>query len=77
MSAGAARPQFTPTRWREGYAVADVDDFLDRVFHALSTGHPVPDVASVVFRPTRFGQGDDMAEVDAFLDELAAGLPDQ
>lgn len=77
MSAGAARPQFTPTRWREGYSVADVDDFLDRVFHALSTGHPVPDVDGARFRPTRFGEGYDMEEVDDFLDELAAGLSDQ
>lgn len=77
MSAGAARPQFTPTRWREGYSVADVDDFLDRVFHALSTGHPVPDVDGARFRPTRFGEGYDMEEVDDFLDELAPGLPDQ
>ena len=77
MSAGAARPQFTPIRWREGYAVADVDDFLDQVFHALSTGHPVPDVDGARFRPTRFGEGYDMEEVDDFLDELAAGLSDQ
>lgn len=77
MSSDAARPQFTRTRWREGYALADVDDFLERVFHAPSTGQPVPDVDSAVFRPTRFGEGYDMGEVDDFLDELAAGLPGQ
>ncbi|WP_282072055.1 DivIVA domain-containing protein [Janibacter hoylei] len=76
MSTGA-RPSFTRTRWREGYAVPDVDDFLDRVFHALSTGHPVPHIDGARFRPTRFGEGYDMEEVDDFLDELSAGLPDQ
>ncbi|MCT1618373.1 DivIVA domain-containing protein [Janibacter hoylei] len=34
MSTGA-RPSFTRTRWREGYAVSDVDDFLDELAAGL------------------------------------------
>ena len=60
-----------------GYRMDQVDDVLDRVFHALSTGQPAPDIDGARFRPTRFGEGYDMEEVDDFLDELAAGLPDQ
>lgn len=73
-STGASRPTFSTTRFREGYAVGDVDDFLDAVFTAISTGQPVPPIAAAVFRPVRLETGYDMAEVDAFLDELEAGL---
>ncbi|MGO4130112.1 DivIVA domain-containing protein [Janibacter sp. RAF20_2_2] len=34
MSTGA-RTSFTRTRWREGYAVSDVDDFLDELAAGL------------------------------------------
>lgn len=71
---GASRPTFTTTRFREGYAVGDVDAFLDTVFTAISTGQPVPPIATAVFRPVRMANGYDMDEVDAFLDELEAGL---
>ncbi|QBF45898.1 DivIVA domain-containing protein [Janibacter limosus] len=73
-STGASRPTFSTTRFREGYAVGDVDDFLDAVFTAISTGQPVPPIATAVFRPVRLEIGYDMAEVDDFLDELEAGL---
>lgn len=73
-STGASRPTFSTTRFREGYAVGDVDDFLDAVFTAISTGQPVPPIATAVFRPVRLETGYDMAEVDDFLDELEAGL---
>lgn len=73
-SAGTSRPTFTTTRWREGYAVGDVDDFLDTVFTAISSGQPVPPIASAMFRPVRLEMGYDMGEVDTFLDELEAGL---
>lgn len=73
-AAGMARPTFTTTRFREGYATEDVDRFLDEVFTALASGRPVPNITEAVFTPTRFGVGYDMAEVDQFLDELSAGL---
>lgn len=68
-----SRPAVTTTRFRDGYDVRDVDDFLDEVFTAISTGRPVPDIAGARFRPTRFRPGYEVAEVDAFLDELASG----
>lgn len=73
-STGMGRPGFTRTRFRSGYAVEDVDAFLDAVFSALASGQSPPDIDSARFRPTRFAPGYDMTEVDAFLEELASGL---
>lgn len=72
--AGTGRPTFRLTRFfQEGYAVEDVDNFLDEVFAAIAGGRPVPNITEAVFRPTR-STGYDMAEVDHFLDDLSANL---
>ena len=73
MTERAARPTFRQAGFLQtGYAVADVDDFLDRVFAAIATGGVVPDILTARFATTR--RGYDMAEVDQFLDEVVAGL---
>ncbi|MEH3034546.1 MAG: DivIVA domain-containing protein [Aeromicrobium erythreum] len=60
-------------KFREGYDVDEVDDFLLAVERRL-TGRPdsalAHDIASVRFTPRRLRGGYDMGEVDAYLDEL-------
>lgn len=74
MTQHAARPTFrTAGFFREGYDSAQVDDFVDRVFTAIATATPVPDILTARFTTTRRG-GYDMDEVDSFLDEVAADL---
>lgn len=75
MTPEDSRPQFRTTGWlSQGYAVEDVDDFLDQVFAAVAAGRPVPDIMEARFRTARGRGAYDMAEVDTFLDELVAGL---
>lgn len=67
--------RFTPTRFRAGYDVTEVDDFLDRCDQALSSGDGSVTAQSVLemrFNPTQFQEGYDMDEVDAFLDDVLA-----
>ena len=64
---------FTPTRFSDGYAMDQVDDFLDRCEHALATGDGsvnAQDVAGMRFAQTRFTPGYAIDEVDAFLDDV-------
>jgi DivIVA domain-containing protein len=70
---GRPAPQFSAVRLREGYAVDEVDDFVDRVMatvNGLPVSRPVTadEVRRVQFRPVRLTEGYDMEEVDAFLD---------
>lgn len=65
-------PRFTLHRFRRGYAVADVDAFLDSVSAAIRDGAPVPDVVTAQFR-SAYG-GYDEREVDEFLDDLHTQL---
>ena len=75
MTTEGARPQFRTTGWlSQGYAVEDVDDFLDKVFAAVAAGRPVPDILETRFATARGRGAYDMAEVDDFLDELVARL---
>ena len=67
--------RFTPTRFRAGYDMAEVDVFLDRCEQALKTGDGSVNAESVLdmrFTPTRFREAYEMAEVDAFLDDVLA-----
>lgn len=69
----AGAPQFSTVRLREGYAMDEVDEFVDRVL-ATVNGHPVArpvtaeEVRTVQFRPVRFSEGYDVMEVDLFLE---------
>jgi DivIVA domain-containing protein len=73
MNAGLSR-RFTRTRYRAGYAMADVDAFIDKIEATLGIrpryGPPVTaaDVAAVQFRLVRLRTGYDMREVDEALD---------
>ena len=60
--------------FRSGYAVEDVDAFLDAVFSALATGQSPPDIDSARFRSTWYAPGYEMGQADDFLEELASGL---
>lgn len=70
-----SQPQFRTAGFlQQGYAVGDVDDFLDQATAAIASGGTVPDILTVQFRTARGGYR--MDEVDQFLDELAANLTD-
>lgn len=67
--------RFPTTRIRAGYAVEDVDAFLDRVQAALSGAAPPltpQEIRGVAFSTTMLRRGYDEQEVDGFLDELEA-----
>ena len=65
--------RFTPVRFREGYDMSEVDDFLDQVVAALESGAPVADlVEHARFTPVRMREGYDMADVDDFLARVVA-----
>ncbi|MCP2339698.1 DivIVA domain-containing protein [Actinomadura rupiterrae] len=62
---------------RQGYVMADVDAFLDRVIAGLrGTQPPVSarDVREATFRTARFNGAYDEQDVDRFLAQLAAAL---
>jgi DivIVA domain-containing protein len=82
MDAGLSR-RFTRTRYRAGYAIADVDAFIDKVEATLGIrpryGPPVTaaDVAAARFRLVRLRTGYDMREVDEALDAYEERLREQ
>lgn len=68
---------FRIVRGREGYAMEEVDRFLDRLAGALGSRPPTmtaEQVAAQRFSPVRMGAGYDMGDVDAFLDRAATEL---
>ena len=67
------RPRFGVVRFKEGYDMGEVDDFLDRLFATLEgrpVGQPVTasDVKAVMFTPVRMREGYEVEDVDRFLD---------
>lgn len=73
MSRQPGRPTFTTVRFlRAGYAVEEVDDFLDELFTAIGSDGPLPDIVNARF--TMSLRGYSVEEVDAFLDEVQADL---
>ncbi|GAA1562358.1 hypothetical protein GCM10009741_79780 [Kribbella lupini] len=73
-------PRFTPVKFREGYDMAEVDDFVDRVMatvNGLPVERPVTtrEIRTVQFSPVRMREGYDVMEVDLFL-ETAEGWLD-
>ncbi|WP_350274706.1 DivIVA domain-containing protein [Kribbella sp. HUAS MG21] len=81
VAGGQQAPQFSTVRLQEGYAMDEVDEFVDRLL-ATVNGQPVArpvtadEVRNVQFRPVRFSEGYDVMEVDAFLDTAQAWLRD-
>lgn len=73
------RPQFATVRLREGYAIEDVDEFVDRALAALSvpwaSGSLTPDdIRYAEFATVRLRLGYDEEEVDAWCDEVERRL---
>ncbi|WP_286690693.1 MULTISPECIES: DivIVA domain-containing protein [unclassified Aeromicrobium] len=66
-------PVFRTTRWRTGYRVDDVDDFLADVLPRV-TDRPDSALAERIvqarFATVHLGAGYDMSDVDAYLDDL-------
>lgn len=65
------RPSFTHVRLREGYAIEEVDEFLDRVERGLVRAE---EVNQVQFSTVRMRAGYDEDEVDDHLDRVEAML---
>ena len=68
---------FRPTRFREGYDVTEVDEFLRRAHRALESEDgsiTAEDVRAVRFSPVRLKEGYDMGQVDGELERIAAAL---
>lgn len=65
--------RFTPRKAQGGYAVQEVDDFLERLAQAADRGEQLRAlVDGARFTPVRLRAGYDMGEVDDFLDEVVA-----
>lgn len=82
LASDVAAKRFQPTKFREGYDQAEVDDFLDRVQATLAgyeRGRPSEpltpeDVIATTFSPTRWRDGYDQGQVDDFLDQIVVAL---
>jgi DivIVA domain-containing protein len=75
-------PLFSTVRLREGYALAEVDEFVERVMatvNGLPVSRPVTaeEIRSVQFSSVRLTEGYDIEEVDLFLDTAEAWLGGQ
>ncbi len=76
---GRPAPQFSTVRLREGYATAEVDEFVERVMatvNGLPVTRPVTaqEIRSVQFSSVRLTEGYDIEDVDMFLDTAEAWL---
>lgn len=77
VDAFVANARFNATRFREGYDVVEVDDFLDSIVESLRVAQPqmLADLPQAImdkqFQAVQFKEGYDMSDVDDFLDELA------
>ncbi|WP_410793659.1 DivIVA domain-containing protein [Kribbella sp. C-35] len=74
-----APPQFSTVRLREGYDIAEVDEFVERVMatvNGLPVSRPVTaaEIRGAQFSPVRLAEGYDIVEVDMFLDTAEAWL---
>ncbi|WP_020391155.1 DivIVA domain-containing protein [Kribbella catacumbae] len=72
-------PRFSPVKLREGYDMAEVDDFVDRVMatvNGLPVDRPVTssEVRTIQFSSVRIREGYDVMEVDLFLEEAEGWL---
>jgi DivIVA domain-containing protein len=68
--------RFSPVRLREGYAMGEVDDFLDQLQNAARSGQPfAPLVAAAQFTKVRAREGYDIDDVDAFLARMSSVVP--
>lgn len=80
-SSEIASISFSTTRLHEGYAIAEVDAFVDSVRKAMQkweSGHTgglvAEDVMLARFTPIKFFKAYDEIQVDDFLDDVAVTL---
>lgn len=66
--------RFTVVRLAEGYDIAEVDAFTDRIRATLGTTLSDDDVRHVQFTTVRLRAGYDMRAVDEYLDDVIARL---
>ncbi|WP_051197128.1 DivIVA domain-containing protein [Jonesia quinghaiensis] len=71
--------KFQVTKFREGYDMVEVDDYLDRIAAAAQSGpqeiqHIIADIPTAKFQVTKFREGYDMVEVDDLLDTVLLAL---
>lgn len=73
--------RFRATKFREGYDLDEVDDYLDRIVATLRARQAgeagdvtLADLDTVAFTATRFREGYEMADVDDFLDRVRVEL---
>ncbi|WP_235736479.1 DivIVA domain-containing protein [Nocardioides alcanivorans] len=70
------RARFRPTRLSNGYDMGEVDDFLDRVGRACTTGGDVSALLDTAhFTLVRFRSGYAVDDVDDFLGSLRGAAP--
>lgn len=76
-----AAVRFSTTKWREGYAMEDVDGMREKIRASLldwEAGRPgelkADSLAQLEFQPTKFRAGYDQDQVDKFLAGVAATL---
>lgn len=82
-SSEIAKATFSTRKFREGYAMPEVDDYLREIRQTLESweaGRPGALTAGAVlesrFTPTKFRTGYDQDEVDNFLDRVSATMRD-
>lgn len=82
-SSDIATMTFATTRLHEGYAIAEVDAFVEKIRLAIrnwESGFAVSlaaeDVRHAKFTPIKFFKGYNELEVDDFLDDAAMTLDD-
>ena len=66
-----APARFTLVRWREGYAVEDVDALVARIEAGTATSG---EIKNARFTPVRLSPGYAMGEVDRYLSDVEADL---
>nr|WP_246401616.1 DivIVA domain-containing protein [Jiangella mangrovi] len=66
--------RFTVVRLSEGYDIAEVDAFVDRIRATLGTTLSDDEVRQVQFTAVRLRAGYDMRSVDEYLDDVIARL---
>jgi DivIVA domain-containing protein len=72
-------PLFNTVRLREGYATAEVDEFVERVLatvNGLPVSRPVTakEIRGIQFSSVRLAEGYDIEDVDMFLDTAESWL---
>lgn len=67
---------FSPVRFKEGYSMGEVDDFLDRLEAAARRGESLAPLFEGLDLPrVRLQVGYNVAEVEAFLGAIREGRP--